>query len=504
MRAGSEPTGSGERTGNELFPVFLKLNDLRVVLIGGGVVGLEKLNALLDNSPAVRVRVVALTVSREIRDIAAERPHVTWVEKPFVPDDLNDADVVMSALNDPEVTATVREAARARKLLLNAADKPELCDFYLGSVVRKGHLKIGISTNGKSPTMAKRVKEILNESFPPEIEETLEHLVEIRKGISGDIQAKIKVLNEATSAYRQRQETTIAERFRKTALFSALVLVSMVSGHFIISSLPDVPLSELWTDARASVGDDFWLFVLGGFAAQMIDGALGMAYGVTVTTFLLSLGIPSITPAVASASMHASEVFSTGASSIFYMRYRNINKRLFKALVWPGILGAVAGAAVVSFVSKEHIGIIRPVIACYTLTLGVLIVLKTLRSGLKKRGSKSIPAVALAGGFFDSVGGGGWGPIVTTSIIARGRDLRFAIGTSHLAKFFVACVSTVTFFAFIGLEHWVIIFGLIIGGMVAAPLSIYISTRIPTRPGLLLVGAVVIILSLRTLIRSLL
>jgi len=240
---------------------------------------------------------------------------------------------------------------------------------------------------------------------------------------------------------------------------------------------------------------------VGGFTAQMIDGSLGMAYGVSVTTFLLSLGIPAITPAVASASMHASEIFTTGSSSLVYMRYKNINKRLFRKLLLPGAIGAILGAVTISYISKDSLRFVKPLVACYTLFLGALIVIRTIRTNAgKTKKIKHIVPVAAAGGFFDSVGGGGWGPIVTTSLIAGGRNLRYSIGSSHLVKFFVAIISTITFISMIGLGHWQIIFGLVIGGMLAAPISIYLSNKIPIRSGLILVGSLVVLLSLRTLI----
>jgi uncharacterized membrane protein YfcA len=243
---------------------------------------------------------------------------------------------------------------------------------------------------------------------------------------------------------------------------------------------------------------------LGGFIAQMIDGALGMAYGVSVTTFLLGLGIPSITPAVASASMHASEIFTTGSSSLVYMRYKNVNMKLFKILVWPGVIGTILGVVTVSFISKEYFVIIKPLVAIYTLTLGVIIIYRAIRKPKKRKKITKIVPVAFSGGFLDSVGGGGWGPIVTSSLLAGGRHLRYAVGSAHMAKFFVAVVSTVAFFFTIGLSHWQIIFGLVLGGMIAAPISIYFSNKIPIKKGLIFVGILIIIISFRTLIKSLL
>jgi uncharacterized membrane protein YfcA len=217
---------------------------------------------------------------------------------------------------------------------------------------------------------------------------------------------------------------------------------------------------------------------------------------------LLGAGIPGITPAVASASMHASEIFTTGSSSIFYMKFRNINMKLFKALVWPGIVGAVLGVVVISIVSKEYFVIIKPLVALYTLSLGVIIFLRVFKKPKRKKKIRTLYPIAFAGGFLDSVGGGGWGPIVTSSLLAGDRHLRYTVGSAHMAKFFVALVSTITFFIMIGLSHWTVIVGLVAGGMIAAPLSIYLSNKIPVQKGLISVGLLIIAISIRTLVNS--
>jgi uncharacterized membrane protein YfcA len=276
----------------------------------------------------------------------------------------------------------------------------------------------------------------------------------------------------------------------------------MIVGHLLLSYLPYNDIRSLYNDIASNLDADFAKYVMFGFIAQMIDGALGMAYGVSVTTFLLGAGIPGITPAVASASMHASEIFTTGSSSLVYMRFRNINMKLFRALVWPGLIGTVVGVVTVSFVSKEYFSVIKPIVAIYTLSLGVIIIMRAFRKPKKRKKVKNIYPIAFSGGFLDSVGGGGWGPIVTSSLLAGGRHLRYAVGSAHLAKFFVALVSTLTFFFMIGLSHWQIIFGLVIGGMIAAPGSIYLSNKIPIRKGLVFVGILIILISLRTLFNT--
>lgn len=488
---------------NELFPVFLKLNQFNVLIIGGGNVGLEKLSAMLKNSPKADVTIVSKTFIQELKDLADLKENVKLITDEFNESYLEGKNIVISALNDIDKSAEIKVIVNSKGLLYNAADKPELCDFYLGSTVTKGNLKIGISTNGKSPTMAKRIKETLNDVFPDETEEVLENLYKIRSELKGDFDLKIKTLNKITKDMVE-QETSIFSKIKKAALYSVLIIVGVLISHILLSYIPFESVKELGNDVIANLDENIGWYLLIGFVAQMIDGALGMAYGVSVTTFLLSLGIPTVTPAIASASMHASEIFTTGSSSLVYMRYKNINKKMFKALLWPGVIGAIVGVVTVSLVSKEYFSVIRPLVAIYTLILGVLIIIRTVRVPKKRKKIKQISPVAFTGGFLDSVGGGGWGPIVTTSLLAGGRHLRYAVGSSHLAKFFVAITSTITFFVFIGLSHWQIIFGLVIGGMIASPMSIYFSTKIPIKKGLLLVGTVIILISLKTIIQTIL
>lgn len=491
---------------NNLFPVFLKLENLNVLLVGGGVIAHEKLTAILNNSPQTKIKLVAESISEEVKQLVRSNSLIEIHERKYQKADLSNINVAIAAVGNKDLSEEIRNDAKELGVLINAADKPELCDFYLGSIVQKGDLKIAISTNGKSPTMAKRIKETLNDVFPEETQEVLENLYTIRENLKGSFDHKVKTLNQLTRELTlPKQKPNLSKRIKVAALYSLAVILLMILGHLILSYVPAENFSEMLFAITNSVDSNFMLFVIGGFVAQMIDGALGMAYGVSVTTFLLSLGIPAITPAVASASMHASEIFTTGSSSLVYMRYKNINKKLFKKLVWPGLIGAVLGAASVSIVSKENIAWIKPLVAVYTLILGSLIVVRALNIQLRKKEKiRKIFPVALIGGYLDSVGGGGWGPIVTTSLVAGGRHLRYSIGSSHLAKFFVALLSTITFFFIIGLGHWQIIFGLVIGGMIAAPISIYLSNKIPTKKGLILVGTLVILISLKTIIQTLL
>jgi siroheme synthase-like protein len=186
------------QSNNSLFPVFLKLENLRLLIVGGGYVGMEKLQAVISNSPATTITIVAIQISDAIKELAKQYPAITLIEKAYEENDCTGHDIIIAAINDPQVSKQVVEDARSKKILVNAADKPELCDFYLSAVVKKGNLKIAISTNGKSPTIAKRIKEFLNDALPEEIDELLNNMESIRNKMSGDFTEKVKQLNELT------------------------------------------------------------------------------------------------------------------------------------------------------------------------------------------------------------------------------------------------------------------------------------------------------------------
>jgi siroheme synthase-like protein len=482
---------------NELFPIFLKTNELEVLLIGGGKVALEKLQALLTNSPRTIVHVVSKDFNDEFLAFAELHENVSLESGIVGPRDFLNKQLVISAINDVEAAAELKTMANEAGILFNAADKPDLCDFYLGSVVRKGNLKIGISTNGKSPTIAKRLKEVLDENLPDEINDSLDHLNRLRNHLSGDFNKKVKQLNKTT-------EVLTAKIERPWYLFSpwkllgyaAGILGIMISGHVFFSLVPPDLIFSKASETIASLDMMFVWFMVGGFIAQMIDGALGMAYGVSASTFLLSFGI---SPAVVSMSVHASEIFTSGVSGIMHLRFGNVNNRLFKSLVIPGVLGAIIGAYLLTEL-EDYNQYIKPIVSSYTLFLGSLIIYKVLR---KKQARKKVTKagwLATLGGFLDSIGGGGWGPVVSSTLIARGKHPRMIIGSVNLAEFFVSLASSFTFFSIIGASAWKPIVGLILGGVCAAPIAAYLSSKLNIKAMMLFVGIVVIILSLRNLI----
>lgn len=269
-------------------------------------------------------------------------------------------------------------------------------------------------------------------------------------------------------------------------------LALMIVGHLLFTYLTAEKVIAVFNTVDSSILH----YVLGGFIAQMIDGALGMAYGVTATTFLLSVGI---TPAAASASVHASEVFTSGVSGYMHLKFGNVNSKLFRTLVIPGVIGAILGAYVLSSL-EEYAGYIKPIVSIYTLFLGAIIIRKALIKRQEKRQLKKVGWLALFGGYLDSIGGGGWGPIVSSTLIASGRHPKYTIGSVNLTEFFVSLASSITFFTVIGLGYWDVIIGLILGGVIAAPIAARLANKLPVKSMMILVGIVIIIVSLRQII----
>jgi hypothetical protein len=234
----------------------------------------------------------------------------------------------------------------------------------------------------------------------------------------------------------------------------------------------------------------FWSAAAVGFLAQAVDGALGMAYGVTATTFLLSSGA---SPAMASASVHIAEIFTTGFSGISHLKFGNVNRQLFFRLLIPGILGAVIGTVVVTQIDGKAL---RPYVTAYLLLMGLYILSKVFRQ-LRARTSepRHVGKLAVFGGFVDAAGGGGWGPVVTSTLVGAGRDPRTTIGSVNFAEFFVTVATAASFSLLIGPGAWQLVAGLVLGGLCAAPFAALLCKRLHARALLLMVGALITALS---------
>jgi len=236
------------------------------------------------------------------------------------------------------------------------------------------------------------------------------------------------------------------------------------------------------------------LYTVCGFVAQMIDGMLGMGYGVSATTLLLSFGV---SPAVASASVHTAEVVTSGFSGYAHWRAGNVIVSYARRLLIPGVIGGCLGAYVLTSVPG---GAMKPFIAAYLLIMGLIILAKAWRRSVHVGSAKHLLPLGLAGGFFDAVGGGGWGPIVVGTLLARGNEPRTTIGSVNFAEFFVTLATATTFILTIGISGWLPIAGLALGGAIASPIAARMTGRIPARPLMIAVGVLVILLSVRTIL----
>ena len=284
-----------------------------------------------------------------------------------------------------------------------------------------------------------------------------------------------------------RYDTSIKEKL--WVIIPIVLLVGLLST-LIYNHYADFS----WNGFVSGFNQEFLIFFFIGVFAQLVDGTLGMGYGATSTSFLLAYGVP---PVVSSTGVHVAEMFTTGASAISHHRFGNINKKLVKHLLIPGVLGSITGAYLLSDVINGDF--IKPFIAVYMIILAVIIIKKALKKTIIKKKTKKLSVLAAFGGFMDSVGGGGWGPIVTSTLLGRGRNPRYTIGSVNAAEFAISFASGITFMLFGGIHGWQVIIGLILGGVIAAPLGAYLVNKIKRKPMMIAVGILIILLSLKTL-----
>jgi uncharacterized membrane protein YfcA len=251
--------------------------------------------------------------------------------------------------------------------------------------------------------------------------------------------------------------------------------------------------SELW---GRHLDESWWLFFCVGLLAQLVDGALGMAFGVTATTVMLSFGTA---PAQASAMVHIAELFTTAASGASHWWHRNVDWAIARRIAIPGIVGGIVGATVLSNVDGK---VVAPIVTVYLALMGALILARALRAfAVVEPSHRGMPAVGFMGGLLDAIGGGGWGPIVTSTLVGTGHVPRFVIGSVNLTEFFVTVATSATFVVTLGVSDFAPVIPLILGGLVSAPFAGYIVRIVPTRVLMVLVGCLILVLSARSLLK---
>lgn len=268
-----------------------------------------------------------------------------------------------------------------------------------------------------------------------------------------------------------------------------ILLKVVIAGYFLYLLFEGVRHNAF------EFGEKFLWFIVAGFVAQLIDGALGMAYGASCTSLLLWFGIP---PKFASASVHTSEIFTTGVSGLSHIRFDNIDKKLFFQLVVTGVIGAVIGAYLIADFFDG--AAVKPFISLYLLFLGGYLLYKAFKKKQQeKKEVKRAPLLAFVGGLLDAIGGGGWGPIVTSNLLSQGKSPRYTIGTVNTAEFFVTYFTAGVLIYFTGIHSWQIILGLILGGALAAPLGALITKKVTKKTLFFAVGILIIATSLYSL-----
>ncbi len=237
------------------------------------------------------------------------------------------------------------------------------------------------------------------------------------------------------------------------------------------------------------LGGEFTMFVAIGLCAQLIDGALGMAYGLVSSSILLAMGMP---PAAVSASVHTAEVFTTGVSGAAHGAMGNVDRKLMLRLAVPGVVGGVIGACALGRIDGDAI---KPWIYGYLLVLALLILLRASGRRVPRGEVKRVGMLGFFAGLLDAIGGGGWGPMATSTLLARGGEARTSIGTVSASEFVVTLAISVTFLLSIGLQHWKITLGLLIGGVIAAPVAALMVRHVRERLVLFAVGGLVLAIS---------
>lgn len=419
--------------------VSLNTATIHWLVVGGSVSALQSVRVLLNKDHQSNIIIIAETFHPSLLKIAELHRNVSLIERAFDIADCNHVDAVIIATGNDVIDDSIRSQVKQHRLLAYLPGNHESSDFIL----------------------------------------------------------------EKTNAVQLKKSNVywLSDRAWKRITTKIIIAFSlMVFGYFSITYLPLPSGKETWAVIAPHITWQLLLFVLAGFLAQMVDGLLGMGYGVTSATCLMAFGV---NPVAMSASIHTSEIFTTGISGYSHYRFGNVNKKLFRHLVIPGAIGAVAGALLLVYLGDNYGKLLMPVIALYAGFLGFRILYKAFKEPTKGKKVKRIGWLAGAGGFLDSFGGGGWGPIVTSSLMAKGRSPKYTIGSVNLTEFFVTLSSAFAFFLTIGITHWTIVLGLLIGGSIAAPIAARLTGKLPRKTMMIGVGLMVIIWCIRMIIKSL-
>lgn len=428
-------------TSDKMLPVLINAGTVKWTVIGGGQDAMEQVRAVVQHAAGTPLTVIAADAEDHLKEFIDAHENIELLERDYEPGDIANAGLLVAATGNRILNQKIRSEASMQNILVCVADDPALSDFQI---------------QVKPSVVAGPV-------------------VKKEKPISGE------------------------QRWKNVATRLVIAFFLMVLGHLVISYLPLPSLPEIWEGTKPYFNREFGFFVLAGFLAQMVDGLLSMGYGVTSATCLISFGV---NPVSVSAAIHTSEIFASGISGYSHYKFGNVNKKLFRHLVIPGVVGAILGALMLVFLGEKAGKWLMPVIALYAMFLGLKILFKAFQQQTKNTKVKRVGWLAGAGGFLDSFGGGGWGPIVTSTLISKGKSPKYTVGSVSLTEFFITLASAFTFFVTVGISHWNIVLGLLIGGAIAAPFAARLAGKLPRKTMMIAVGIMVMIWCIRMIVKS--
>ena len=422
---------------NKSLSVFLNLENLKVLIVGGGTEALESLKTIINSFPNTNIHLIFESVSDEIKYFAQGKDTIKIQERRFFEDDFYNSHIALITDCGIGFYTEIIDIVQKKNILISIENKPELSDFQLESF---------ISDKNKLPA------------------------------------------EEQKSKWQYSKD---AQKYRRLVIYLSLAFAAFFLGIAFDKYFSFIQVKDFVHEIPKEF---YWMLAI-GFFAQMVDGALGMGYGLTSSTLMLGMGIklPSI-----SGSIHTAEMFSSAMSGYSHYKYGNVNKKMLLYLAVPGVIGAVSGSLLLIYLGNEYENLAKGLMATYTLIMGYRITRLAFKKIMVKQ-KTHIGRLGFFGGMMDAFGGGGWGPIVTSTLLSKGRKTNYVIGTVSMAEFFVTLSAAIVFFSSLGVSNIEIILGLIIGGVLAAPIAARLAGKMPRKTALILVALLLIVSSARNL-----
>ena len=422
---------------NKSLSVFLNLENLKVLIVGGGTEALESLKIIINSFPNTNIHLIFESVSDEIKYFAQGKDTIKIQERRFFEDDFYNSHIALITDCGIGFYTEIIDIVQKKNILISIENNPELSDFQLESF---------ISDKNKLPA------------------------------------------EEQKSKWQYSKD---AQKYRRLVIYLSLAFAAFFLGIAFDKYFSFVQAKDFVYE----IPNEFYWMLAIGFFAQMVDGALGMGYGLTSSTLMLGMGIklPSI-----SGSIHTAEMFSSAMSGYSHYKYGNVNKKMLLYLAVPGVIGAVSGSLLLIYLGNEYENLAKGLMATYTLIMGYRITRLSFKKIMVKQ-KTHIGRLGFFGGMMDAFGGGGWGPIVTSTLLSKGRKTNYVIGTVSMAEFFVTLSAAIVFFSSLGVSNIEIILGLIIGGVLAAPIAARLAGKMPRKTALILVALLLIVSSARNL-----